>query len=44
MVNNTSKKSNSNGSNETGVLVFPEYDLYVDVKKKKTMKNIKKEV
>ena len=33
MVNNSAKKSNSNGNNETGVLLFPEYDLYVDVKK-----------
>ena len=35
MVNNSSKKSNTSKthSNETGVLLFPEYDLYVDVKK-----------
>ena len=47
MVNNSSKKSNtgknhSNGNNETGVLLFPEYDLYVDVKKKNNNEEYKK--
>ena len=47
MVNNSPKKSNtskttSNGNNETGVLIFPEYDLYVDVKKKFKNKEYKK--
>ena len=47
MVNNSAKKSNtskthSNGNNEPGVLLIPEYDLYVEVKKKNNNEEYKK--
>ena len=47
MVSNSAKKSNtsknqSNGNNENGCIVFPSYDLYVEVKKINNNENYKR--